>query len=96
MNGRNFLIRIDGKPRKHGFYQNIFIEADNPENAELLAVDKIRQNEELRQVTLNSKEDPPMIYLDSIWEIDDIGDEDTKLEKGRTFYTEKKWWQFWK
>ena len=43
MNGRNFLIDINGKPKKHGFYQNIVVEADSPKQAELLAIAKIRR-----------------------------------------------------
>jgi hypothetical protein len=95
MNGRNFLVNINGKPKKHGFYQNIVVEADSPKQAELLAITKIRHDEELKRATFNSKDDPPIIHLDTFWQLD-ILDDVGALEFGRTFYAEKKWWQFWR
>jgi hypothetical protein len=95
MNGRNFLININGTPKKHGFYQNIVLEADGPKQAALLASAKIWHDKQLQAVTLNSKNDPPMIHLHTLYELDvldDVGD----LDFGRTFYAEKKWWEFWK
>ena len=95
MNGRNYLMRVDGKERKQGFYQNIFLEADDPAQAEKLAVARIRFNKDLNKTVLNAKDDPPRILLDTIWELDDFNDVED-LEAGRTFYIEKRWWQFWK
>ena len=95
MNGRNYLMSFDGKERKQGFYQNMFLEADNPEQAETLAAAKIRFNRELNEAALNPKDDPPRICLDTIWELDDFNDVEN-LVADRTFYVEKKWWQFWK
>ena len=95
MNGRNFLISANGKPRKHGFYQNIIIEAETPQRAGLLARAKIIHNKELKEMTLNTKKDPPVVHLHTFWELDIVEDVDD-LELGRTFYREKKWWQFWK
>ena len=95
MNGRNYLMKVDGKKRKQGFYQNIFLEADDPAQAESLAVAKIRFNKDLNEAVLNSDDDPPRINLDTIWELDDFNEVED-LDAGRTFYTEKKWWQFWK
>lgn len=95
MNGRNFLINVDGTPKKHGFHQNVIIEAEGPRQAKLLATAKMWHDHELKKLTLNSKEDPPQILLETLWEfdiVDDVGLVETK----RTFYVEKKWWQFWK
>ena len=88
INGRNFLIEIDGNVAKHGFYQNIFIEAQSPEAAELIAFDRIRNNEDLKRIVKNDKDDPPQFFLDDIFEIDTITDSDKTMEKGRTFYKE--------
>jgi hypothetical protein len=96
MNGRNFLIEIDGKHAKHGFYQNIFVEAGSPEEAELIAVDRIRNNEDLKRAVQNLENDPPKIFFDEIYEIGSISELDRTLEDGRTFYREKRWWQIWK
>jgi hypothetical protein len=95
MNGRNYLIHSDGKPKKHGFFQDLYLEADNPRQAEALAVARIRFNKELKDAALNRQDDPWVVYLDTIWELDNFNDVG-KLESDRTFYIEKKWWQFWK
>lgn len=95
MHGRNFLMDVDGKPRKQGFYQNVFIQADSPKQAELLVTTKTWHNKELKKLTLNKKKDPPKIFLETFWELDDV-DFPGQSETDRTFYVEKKWWQFWK
>lgn len=95
MNGRNYLISINGKPKKQGFFQNIIIEAESPQKACLLAKAKITHDRELKEVTLNPRNDPPVVELDTFWELDVLDDVDN-LKSGRTFYLEKRWWQFWK
>jgi hypothetical protein len=95
MKGRNFLINADGKQEKHGFHQNIFIDADSPRQAELSAASTIWHDEELQKAILNPEDDPPVIQLDTIWELD-ILDDVSQVETGRTFFIEKKkWWKFW-
>jgi hypothetical protein len=95
MNGRNFLIDTNKKPRKHGFYQMIDIEADNPQKAGLLAKAMITHDKELIEITLNKKKDPPVVHLHTFWELD-IADDVDEIDPSRTFYLEKRWWQFWK
>lgn len=41
-------------------------QASDPNEAEKLAVDLVRKSSELKESTLNQKEDPPMIYLEAI------------------------------
>ena len=96
MNGTNFLIDVDGKPEKHGFYQSIFVEAKSPKEAELIAIDQIMNSDELKRVIQNSNGDPPKVILDEISEIESITGSDKTMEMGRTFYKEKRWWQIWK
>ena len=86
MNGKNFLIQTDSKLEKVGFYQTIFVESDNPEFAENKAVEIIR-NSDLQEEVKNDIEDPPMIYLDEIEEIESFEGIDD-LVQGRIFYTE--------
>jgi len=95
MNGRNFLVNTEGKPKKHGFYQIIDIEAETPQRAGLLAKAKITHDRELTEIMLNNKKDLPVVYLHTFWELD-IADDVDDVDTGRTFYPEKKWWQFWK
>jgi len=95
MNGRNFLMHVEGKTKKHGFFQNIFVEAESSRQAKLLAIARLRHDKELNEATLNKEDNPPKIDVDTFWEIDIVHDE-RDVETGRTFYVEKKWWQFWK
>ena len=65
--GENFLVNLDGRPHKLGFYTTRFVAAGNPATAERLAVELIRQ--ELRDMVLNPRDDNPMLYLDEIGEV---------------------------
>ena len=96
LKGRNFLLNQDGKQKKYGFYQNVFIEAGSPRQAELLAISKIWHDKDLQESTLNAKDDPPVIQLDTLWELD-ILDDVSDVESGREFFADKnRWWQFWR
>lgn len=95
LNGKNFLLKRDGKTQKYGFYQNMFIEADSPKQAERMAFTKIWHDKELTSITLNNKNDPPKVKLETFWELDVLYYA-KQLETGRTYYLEKRWWQFWK
>lgn len=96
MHCRNFRIERDGKPKKCGFYQNFYLEADNLRQAELMVTTTILHDKELKAATLNEDRDPPKINLDTYWELNSFDYVGRHLETGRTFYEEKKWWQFWR
>lgn len=87
MNGQNFLIEVDGTKAKRGFFEYHFCEARNPEEAEAIAVDKIRKNEELKAITLNSIEDPPLIEMTEIDEVDHYNESD-ETKSGVVWYQE--------
>ncbi|WP_092208379.1 hypothetical protein [Desulfoluna spongiiphila] len=91
---KNFAINFNGKTAKYGFYQNVFVVADDLNSAELLGIKKIKEDKKLQAITLNIEEDPPMIYLDSYCEVEEITEREPLSEQGRTYYLEKKWWQF--
>jgi hypothetical protein len=95
MVGRNYLIQRDGKPRKHGFRQHVVLQADGPKQARQMAIARLRLDAELGSMTLNEASDPPEVDLDTLWEMD-ILDDPEDVPPGRTFYIEKRWWQFWK
>ena len=95
INGRNFLIEIDGKPQKQGFYQNFFIEATSPKQAELIVTSRLWHDKALKKITLNKEKNPPKIKLETFWELDVINYVGQHTSD-RTFYIEKRWWQFWK
>lgn len=65
LRGEDFLIRVDDVPTRLGFYVTRFVHARNEEEAELRAVQMVRQANSLRG---NIKTDSltPRIYLESI------------------------------
>jgi hypothetical protein len=69
LEGKNFLLNLEGSTRKYGFYVTRYVEANDPEQAELNAVKIIREDRELRKSVKNDRSDPPMIYLESIDEL---------------------------
>lgn len=95
MVGRNYLIQSNGKPRKHGFQQHFILQADGPKQALQMAKARLRLDAELGAMTLNEANDPPEVDLDTLWEMD-ILDDPEDVPPGRTFFVEKRWWQFWK
>lgn len=66
MNGTNFLLKVDNKIKKHGFYKWVEVEAKNPKEAELRAVETLRHDKTLIDLTKNKKTDPPSLYLKDI------------------------------
>jgi hypothetical protein len=92
--GRNFLLDQGGKIARHGFFQTVFVTATDPAAAESEALSKVRGDAELKAQTQNTADDPPVLYVESVVEIDDS--ELPADPRGRTYYQEKQWWQFWK
>jgi hypothetical protein len=92
--GRNFLLALDRKLRRHGFYQTVFVHGTDPTEAEAAAIRAVKDDAELKQMVQNEPHDPPMLYLEAVDEIDDS--EPFPTSKGRTFYIERKWWQVWR
>ena len=95
MQGRNFLLAVNGKKQKHSFSQELLVDANNPKQAEQLAIARVTLDKSLKMITLNPEKNPPIITLETIWELDALADI-SKIEAGRTFYPQKKWWCFWK
>jgi hypothetical protein len=89
LNAENFLICIDHMEELHGFYTIKFVQAENEEEAELKAVDLIKNDKELHEATLNKKRNidlVPMIYLE---EINEISKHELKNDHGKTWYPMK-------
>ena len=53
-----------------GFYVTRVVEARNPDEAELAAVNLVREDSHLKGNVLNERDDPPMLYADEIEEIE--------------------------
>ena len=92
LNGQNFLIRFNGVKAKYGFYQNLIVAAESPQQAELLATARLWHDSELKKITLNLEKDPPVIRLKTIWELDVVNDSDDP-GPDRRFYAEARWWR---
>ena len=91
--GRNFLLNLEGRNRRLGFYQTVFVDGSDPAEAESNAIGVVKSDEELLQSAQNDPDDPPMLYLDSLEEVEGSGTSPTA--DGRTYFVEKRWWQFW-
>ena len=85
LQGRNFLLDLEGQTRRYGFYTTRFVEAEDEAAAELAAVALVRDEPDLRDAVLNSRDDPPMLYMSGIQEIAPMPEQ----AKGHTFYPEE-------
>jgi len=74
LEGKNFLIEYEGKIQKHGFYTTRYIEAENTEEAELKAVETIKNDKTLIESVKNERTDEPMIYLKELYELETFED----------------------
>ena len=88
LHGKNFLLNLDGEPKKFGFYATRFVKAENPQEAEKIAVILTHQNPNLRKTLLNENDDPPKIYLEGIKEISFLKFFAKKSITDFTFYPE--------
>lgn len=97
INGRNFLIDMDGRVARFGFFTNRSVDASDVAAAELAAVGMIRATQRLREVVRNPPADPPSIDVTQIDALE-ASDEADEGEPGFIWYEEnpRRWWQFWK
>jgi hypothetical protein len=97
INGRNFLVEMDGRVAKYGFYTFRFVEAADPTAAEYAAVQMIRETQRLRGLIRNASEDPPVMDVTSIDEVETLPPLEER-EPGFVWYEEnpRRWWQFWR
>ena len=92
----NFLVEMEGRTAKHGFITFKYIEADDPTSAENMAVQMIRDDQQLRDLVQNGSDDPPVMDVTQIAELESFPDQEN--QPGRIWYAmhPKRWWQFWK
>jgi hypothetical protein len=87
INGENFLLNYDGQLQKLGFYVSRVVDAQNPDDAELAAVDLVREDSRLKGNILNERDDPPMLYAEEIEEIEESHAE-KNVNTGFSWYTD--------
>ena len=88
LHGKNFLLNLDGELKKFGFYATKFVKAENPQEAEKIAIILIRQNPNLRDSVFNEKADRPTINLEEIKEVNFLKFFARKSKTDFTFYPE--------
>lgn len=85
LNGENFWIRVEDQPKRLGFFTTRLVRAASADEAESIAVQMIREDPDFLR-PLNDVNDPPMIYMEEIVEVD--VDEYNGPTDGYTFYDE--------
>ena len=85
LRGENFLMDVDDTVKSMGFFTTVFVEAPDPDKAELRAVEVIRKDDRLRRCVLNERPDPPMLYAEGIDEVTRF-DRPAHRSLGYTFY----------
>jgi hypothetical protein len=86
--GRNFLIDGPDGEGKCGFYTARFLEAPDAEAAELMAIDQLRRRKSLCDMVRNAADDPPMMYVTEIQELDAFGGSQSPGDQGLIWYNE--------
>ena len=84
--GENFPLHVDGKDDLLGFYTARFVRAETADEAELLALDMLRENPTLNGVDPSKRTAETMVYFESIEEIDSLPEGITEAGTGFTFY----------
>ena len=88
LHGENFLLNLDGELKKYGFYATKFVKAENPQEAEKIAIILIRQYPNLRDTVSNESIDRPKINLEEIKEVNFLKFSSKKSTPDFTFYPE--------
>lgn len=89
LHGRNFLLRFPDpgqQKKKHGFYTTRDVQAESFEDAEMKAVELVRSEDRITSITINPKDDSPMLYVENIRLLGD--EEETINNSGYTYYPE--------
>lgn len=72
IHGENFLMKSSKKESGKMSFDTIrYVEARDEEAAEVKAIQIMRSDSHLRNTTMNDRNDPPIMYVDSVIEIED-------------------------
>ena len=74
VHGQNLLTEIDGVRNRYGFFTNVFIEAFNQADAQSRALEFIREDAHVRNVTLNTEGDPLCLSAEEVKEVESFDD----------------------
>lgn len=84
INGQNFLLSSEGKTRKAGFHTTRFVEAQDDDEAEIVAISSIKSDARLTEIVQNKPGDSPTLYVEEIEEVKELG-----AQTGYAFYDEE-------
>lgn len=70
--GKNFLVNVNGTPEKMGFFTMRCLEASDQEEAQRMTLEVIRN--QLQGVVLNARSDPPTLTVDTVQKLEEFGD----------------------
>ena len=73
LRGENFQMEVAGKSTRMGFFTTRFVQANNRDGAELLAVDLIRNDRWLKGAVSNPRTDSPRIFAEEIEAVEGAG-----------------------
>ena len=88
LRGENFLLKSEGSVKCFGFYTTRFVESPSKDEAEQIAVELIRNEDQLREGVLNGQSDPPLLFAEEIEEISTF-EADESRARGFTFYEDE-------
>jgi hypothetical protein len=87
IHGVNFVMRDDGgEPKLMGFYVNVYVETETPQQAEDDAVQLVRASSKLRSAVVNAQDDPPRLLVDEVAELSDWPNDCVRPLSGFIFY----------
>lgn len=87
--GHNFLVKIGDETKKRGFYTTRFVEAQDTDEAENIAIGMLRADADLIALTRNEESDSPVMYVEEVEELTSFGDF-TVPGSGFAWYPEEK------
>jgi len=88
INGQNYLIQIDGDVKRMGFFKTYYLEAECPQDAENLAVQRIIDDPRWDGMIHNAQDDRPTMHLHRLGEVETFEDVPS-LETGYVYYPEE-------
>jgi hypothetical protein len=86
LHGEDFIFNFDGERENGGFYTTRWVKAETEKEAELNAVELIKQDQHLHQLSVKGGNNSPMIYLDDICIVSWFKYMKNKPGKGYSFY----------
>jgi hypothetical protein len=66
LRGENFVVDLDGKPTRLGFFTTRYVRAPTPEAAEFAAVARVKKDKQLTYSVQRDTSPLPMLYAERI------------------------------